>query len=179
MERKCKPAHPASWHSCTYAAPCFALATLPRPPAQVDWSAPENAPFKPQLLGTKVWHDFPLEELLPYIDWNPFFQVGGQAGNKRWGGRFAAAAAAAAAACFAKRGWCVAASSPLPDAHTSARPPARAQVWQLRGRYPNRGYPKIFNDETVGAEAKKLFDEAQAMLQVRRGGWGEAEGEVG
>ena len=24
-------------------------------------------------------------------------------------------------------------------------------VWQLRGRYPNRGYPKIFNDATVGA----------------------------
>ncbi len=41
------------------------------------------------------------------------------------------------------------------------------QVWQLRGRYPNRGFPKIFNDETVGAEAKKLFDEAQTMLQVR------------
>jgi 5-methyltetrahydrofolate--homocysteine methyltransferase len=38
------------------------------------------------------------------------------------------------------------------------------QVWQLRGRYPNRGYPKIFNDETVGAEAKKLFEEAQRML---------------
>ena len=39
------------------------------------------------------------------------------------------------------------------------------QVWQLRGRYPNRGYPKIFNDETVGAEAKKLFEEAQRMLK--------------
>mmetsp|Transcript_14897 Transcript_14897/g.37861 ORF Transcript_14897/g.37861 Transcript_14897/m.37861 type:complete len:1207 (+) Transcript_14897:3-3623(+) len=38
------------------------------------------------------------------------------------------------------------------------------QVWQLRGRYPNRGYPKIFNDETVGEEAKKLFDDAQKML---------------
>jgi 5-methyltetrahydrofolate--homocysteine methyltransferase len=34
-------------------------------------------------------------------------------------------------------------------------------VWQLRGRYPNRGYPKIFDDKTVGPEAKKLFDEAQ------------------
>ncbi len=44
--------------------------------------------------------------------------------------------------------------------------PGFPQVWQLRGRYPNRGYPKIFNDETVGEEAKKLFDEAQAMLQV-------------
>jgi 5-methyltetrahydrofolate--homocysteine methyltransferase len=38
------------------------------------------------------------------------------------------------------------------------------QVWQLRGRYPNRGYPKIFNDATVGPEARKLFDEAQTML---------------
>ncbi|KAJ1923727.1 hypothetical protein IWQ60_005676 [Tieghemiomyces parasiticus] len=40
------------------------------------------------------------------------------------------------------------------------------QVWQLRGKYPNRGYPKIFNDETVGAEARKLYDEAQTMLQT-------------
>ncbi|KAJ3409078.1 methionine synthase [Chytriomyces confervae] len=39
------------------------------------------------------------------------------------------------------------------------------QTWQLRGKYPNRGYPKIFNDETVGAEAKKLFDDANEMLQ--------------
>lgn len=38
------------------------------------------------------------------------------------------------------------------------------QVWQLRGRYPNRGYPKIFNDPTVGPEAKKLFAEVQEML---------------
>eukprot|EP00611_Tribonema_gayanum_P030293 TRINITY_DN837_c0_g2_i1.p1 TRINITY_DN837_c0_g2~~TRINITY_DN837_c0_g2_i1.p1 ORF type:complete len:1283 (-),score=514.30 TRINITY_DN837_c0_g2_i1:218-4066(-) len=38
------------------------------------------------------------------------------------------------------------------------------QTWELRGRYPNRGYPKIFNDATVGAEAKKLFDDAQVML---------------
>ena len=58
---------------------------------------------------------------------------------------------------------------PLP-----ANPPATTalyrpvpQVWQLRGRYPNRGYPKIFNDEAVGEEARKLFAEAQAMLQVR------------
>ena len=41
------------------------------------------------------------------------------------------------------------------------------QTWQLRGRYPNRGYPKIFNDESVGSEAKKLFEEAKLMLQVQ------------
>ena len=23
-------------------------------------------------------------------------------------------------------------------------------VWQLRGKYPNRGYPKIFQDKDVG-----------------------------
>lgn len=23
-------------------------------------------------------------------------------------------------------------------------------VWQLRGKYPNRGFPKIFNDKTIG-----------------------------
>ena len=37
-------------------------------------------------------------------------------------------------------------------------------MWQLRGKYPNRGYPKIFNDETVGEEAKKLHADAVAML---------------
>jgi len=39
------------------------------------------------------------------------------------------------------------------------------QTWQLRGKYPNRGFPKIFNDETVGEEAKKLYDEAQKWLK--------------
>ena len=24
-------------------------------------------------------------------------------------------------------------------------------VWQLRGRYPNRSFPKIFDDKTVGS----------------------------
>jgi len=38
------------------------------------------------------------------------------------------------------------------------------EVWQLRGRYPNRGFPKIFDDANVGPEAKRLYDEAQAML---------------
>lgn len=33
------------------------------------------------------------------------------------------------------------------------------QTWQLHGKYP-----KIFEDATVGAEAKKLYDDAKAML---------------
>ncbi|MES2387595.1 MAG: methionine synthase [Bacteroidota bacterium] len=33
-------------------------------------------------------------------------------------------------------------------------------TWQLKGKYP-----KIFSDPVVGSEAKKLYDDAQAMLQ--------------
>lgn len=61
----------------------------------------------PVFTGTKVFEDYPLAELVPYIDWTPFF-------------------------------------------HT----------WELRG-----SYPKIFNDKVVGDEAKKLFDDAQALLK--------------
>eukprot|EP00283_Hemiselmis_rufescens_P004932 CAMPEP_0173434836 /NCGR_PEP_ID=MMETSP1357-20121228/13534_1 /TAXON_ID=77926 /ORGANISM="Hemiselmis rufescens, Strain PCC563" /LENGTH=1285 /DNA_ID=CAMNT_0014399743 /DNA_START=10 /DNA_END=3867 /DNA_ORIENTATION=- len=77
---------------------------------KVDWKGRE--PAKPSFLGKRAYNNVPLDELLPYIDWNPFFAV-----------------------------------------------------WQLRGKYPNRGYPKIFEDETVGAEAKKVFDDAQKMLK--------------
>lgn len=53
-------------------------------------------------------------------------------------------------------------------------------VWQLRGKYPNRGYPKIFNDTQVGPEAKRVFDEAQEMLQrIVKEGLLRAEGIVG
>ena len=30
-------------------------------------------------------------------------------------------------------------------------------VWQLRGKYPNRGYPKIFNDKDVGKKANSVL----------------------
>ncbi|XP_006895431.1 PREDICTED: methionine synthase [Elephantulus edwardii] len=39
-------------------------------------------------------------------------------------------------------------------------------VWQLRGKYPNRSFPKIFNDKTVGEEAKKVYNDAQSMLEA-------------
>ena len=74
----------------------------------------DNAPPAPtpNKLGITVIDTVKIADVVPYIDWNPFFQT-----------------------------------------------------WELRGRYPNRGYPKIFNDKTVGSEAKKLFDDAQKMLQ--------------
>jgi 5-methyltetrahydrofolate--homocysteine methyltransferase len=77
---------------------------------KTDWKGRE--PIKPTFFGRRAYNNVPLEDLLPYIDWNPFFAV-----------------------------------------------------WQLRGKYPNRGYPRIFEDETVGAEAKKVFDDAQKMLK--------------
>ncbi len=103
------------WYPCACVrfARYLTLAQAQAKALKLDWSDPANKPFKPHMLGTKVLADYPIEEVVPYIDWNPFFQV-----------------------------------------------------WQLRGRYPNRGYPKIFNDPTVGSEAKKLFEEAQVMLKV-------------
>ncbi|XP_051523828.1 methionine synthase isoform X2 [Myxocyprinus asiaticus] len=37
-------------------------------------------------------------------------------------------------------------------------------IWQLRGKYPNRGYPKIFKDKTVGEEARRVHDDALKLL---------------
>ena len=71
----------------------------------------EFRPVKPSFLGTRVFDNFDIKKLVPYIDWKPFFDV-----------------------------------------------------WQLRGKYPNGRYPKIFKDETVGKEAEKLFSDAQKML---------------
>jgi len=79
---------------------------------KIDWQSPAMQPVKPKLVGKKVFKNFPIADVIPFIDWTPFFQV-----------------------------------------------------WQLRGKFPNRDYPKIFNDEKVGAEAKKLFDEANDMLK--------------
>ena len=76
---------------------------------KIDFTASPPA-CAPKMLGNHVI-EMSLEEVVPYIDWNPFFQT-----------------------------------------------------WELRGRYPNRGYPKIFLDEKVGSEAKKLHNDALAML---------------
>ena len=76
-----------------------------------DWSSIPR-PMQPAFIGTKVFRSYPLESLVQYIDWNPFFQT-----------------------------------------------------WEIRGRYPNRGYPKVFNDPTVGEQAKNLFNDAQMMLR--------------
>jgi len=45
----------------------------------VDFS--ENAPAKPTFLGTKVFDDYPLADLVDHIDWTPFFRTWELKGN--------------------------------------------------------------------------------------------------
>ncbi len=73
---------------------------------KIDWST--ITPAVPRQLGLQIFDDMPLDYLVPYIDWTPFF-------------------------------------------HT----------WELK-----MSYPKIFDDNKIGAEAKKLFDDAQEMLHT-------------
>ena len=46
---------------------------------QTDWTS--RSVTKPQFLGTKVFDDYPLEELARYIDWTPFFMTWELAGR--------------------------------------------------------------------------------------------------
>jgi 5-methyltetrahydrofolate--homocysteine methyltransferase len=69
-----------------------------------DWSSAEIE--KPSFLGLRPLPVVSLEELVPFIDWSPFFMA-----------------------------------------------------WELKGKYPG-----IFDDAIVGSEAKKLFDDAQRLL---------------
>ena len=46
---------------------------------KTDWSS--YKPVKPSFLGTKVFEDYPLDELVPYIDWTPFFATWELAGH--------------------------------------------------------------------------------------------------
>jgi len=70
-----------------------------------DWN--DYTPPAPVFTGLKVFEDYSLEELLPYIDWTPFFIT-----------------------------------------------------WDLKGKYP-----AILEDKVVGATARNLFEDAQAMLK--------------
>ena len=72
---------------------------------KINWD--ETVIRKPIKLGVTVLENFPLADLVPYIDWTPFFMT-----------------------------------------------------WRLRG-----SYPKILEDEVVGVEARKLFNDAQDLLK--------------
>ncbi|GAC1448463.1 MAG: methionine synthase [Isosphaeraceae bacterium] len=70
----------------------------------IDW-AKASLP-RPSFIGINVLRDVSLEELVPYIDWSPFFMA-----------------------------------------------------WELKGKYP-----RIFEDPTVGKEARRLHDDARKLL---------------
>jgi 5-methyltetrahydrofolate--homocysteine methyltransferase len=72
---------------------------------KIDWA--NYTPPKPNFLGTKVFDNYPIEELVNYIDWTPFFQS-----------------------------------------------------WQMAGKFP-----AILEDEIVGVEAKKLYNDARSLLR--------------
>ena len=87
---------------------------------KINWNTSHF--HKPTFLGTKVFSNYSLEKLVPFIDWTPFF-------------------------------------------HT----------WEMKG-----SYPKILADPLRGEEAKKLFDDAQSMLQkIIAENWLSANGVIG
>ena len=71
----------------------------------IDWKTTEIA--KPSFVGVRPLRDFPLAEIVPYIDWSPFFMT-----------------------------------------------------WEMPGKYP-----QILTDSKAGAEATKLFNDAQSLLK--------------
>jgi len=86
----------------------------------INWSN-YTAPV-PQFTGTKIFENYDLNEISPYIDWGPFFIA-----------------------------------------------------WELHGRFP-----AILQDEKVGKEATKLFNDARALLkQIIDEQWLTARGVIG
>ncbi|MFA5265028.1 MAG: methionine synthase, partial [Opitutaceae bacterium] len=71
----------------------------------IDWASSDIP--KPEFFGAKVLDPVPLDEIVPFIDWGPFFSA-----------------------------------------------------WEIHGRFP-----EILSDPKAGAEATKLFNDAQAMLK--------------
>jgi 5-methyltetrahydrofolate--homocysteine methyltransferase len=72
---------------------------------RIEWKESDIA--KPAFTGIRVLKNFPLDKIVPFVDWSPFFHA-----------------------------------------------------WEIRGRYP-----ALFDDATVGAKARELFDDAQRLLQ--------------
>ena len=99
------------------------LVSLDKARAQkFDGGWDDYTPPAPRQPGITVYDDVPLGELVPYIDWSPFFNT-----------------------------------------------------WELAGKYP-----AILDDAVVGAQARELFADAQAMLkQIVDEKWLQAKAVVG
>ncbi len=87
---------------------------------QIDWDS--YAPPIPIVAGMHTFDSIDISELVPFIDWTPFFSS-----------------------------------------------------WQFKGKYP-----AIFEDEVIGQEAKKLYDDANEMLgKIIKENWLEAKAVIG
>jgi 5-methyltetrahydrofolate--homocysteine methyltransferase len=71
----------------------------------IDWATTEIA--RPEFTGVRLLKNYPLEQIVPFIDWSPFF-------------------------------------------HT----------WELKGVFP-----RILDDPATGAQARKLYEDAQSLLE--------------
>jgi len=71
----------------------------------IDWATSEIA--RPEFTGVRLLKNYPLEQIVPFIDWSPFF-------------------------------------------HT----------WELKGVFP-----RILDDPATGAQARKLYEDARALLE--------------
>jgi len=86
----------------------------------IDFAA--EPPVAPKSTGIFTYRNYPLAELVPYIDWTPFFMA-----------------------------------------------------WELAGKFP-----RILEDEVVGAEATRLYNDAQRMLdRIVKEQWIQAHGIAG
>lgn len=92
-------------HANRKATPIIPLEDARKAAPQIDWT--NYTPPRPKFLGRREFKNFDLAEIVPFIDWTPFFQT-----------------------------------------------------WSLFGQYP-----KILDDKVVGEQARKLFEDAQAMLK--------------
>jgi 5-methyltetrahydrofolate--homocysteine methyltransferase len=107
-------------HANKKATPMVSLAEARANKAEVDFAS--YTPEVPKFLGRRVFKNYDLGELAPYIDWAPFFQT-----------------------------------------------------WDLAGPFP-----AILDDEVVGAEARKVYADAQALLKkIVEGRWLTAHGVIG
>jgi len=87
---------------------------------KIDWD--QFKPVRPTFTGTKAFNGYDLAEIVPYIDWGPFFIA-----------------------------------------------------WELHGKFP-----QILDDEVVGKEATKLYNDARALLtRIVHEKWLRARGVIG
>ena len=60
-------------HAARKAQPILTFAEARKKKPVYDWTS--YTPPRPSFLGTRAFHPVPLEEIVPYIDWTPFFHA--------------------------------------------------------------------------------------------------------